>query len=153
MSDGHWQLEGNAAELYQRYFVPAITMKWAEDLIARAGLRVGDTVLDIGCAKGFLVHDLQTVVPGVVATGLDVSEYALQNAPGGLASRRAVERLRDRGAGPHRLRAAQRHRRLDAHRSPSTPRRAHRAAMPPRRLTCGLQEPAGQTSLSRAGRA
>ena len=25
MSNGHWQLEGGAAELYQRYLVPAIT--------------------------------------------------------------------------------------------------------------------------------
>jgi hypothetical protein len=33
MSDGHWQLEGSAAELYQRYLVPAITTKWADDLV------------------------------------------------------------------------------------------------------------------------
>ena len=32
MSDGHWQLRGSAAELYQRYLVPAITTKWAEDI-------------------------------------------------------------------------------------------------------------------------
>jgi hypothetical protein len=33
MSDGHWQLEGAAtAELFERYLVPAITAKWAEDL-------------------------------------------------------------------------------------------------------------------------
>ena len=30
MGDGHWQLEGSAAELYQRYLVPLITSKWAE---------------------------------------------------------------------------------------------------------------------------
>ena len=29
MNDGHWQMEGSAAELYQRYLVPAITSKWA----------------------------------------------------------------------------------------------------------------------------
>jgi hypothetical protein len=33
MSDGHWQLEGTAAELFERYLVPAITAKWAEDLV------------------------------------------------------------------------------------------------------------------------
>jgi hypothetical protein len=27
----HWQLDGGAPELYQRYLVPAITTKWAED--------------------------------------------------------------------------------------------------------------------------
>ena len=34
MSDSHWQLEGSAAELYER-----ITSKWAEDLVDRAQLR------------------------------------------------------------------------------------------------------------------
>ena len=32
----HWQLDGSAAELYQRYLVPAIMTKWAEDLVDRA---------------------------------------------------------------------------------------------------------------------
>ena len=32
MSDGQWQLEGTAAELFERYLVPAITAKWAVDL-------------------------------------------------------------------------------------------------------------------------
>ena len=27
-----WQLEGTAAELYERYLVPAITALWAADL-------------------------------------------------------------------------------------------------------------------------
>ena len=31
MSDGQWQLTGTAAELFERYLVPAITAKWAED--------------------------------------------------------------------------------------------------------------------------
>jgi SAM-dependent methyltransferase len=39
MSDDHWQLEGGAAELYQRYLVPGITAKWVEDLVHRARLR------------------------------------------------------------------------------------------------------------------
>ena len=39
MSDGHWQLEGTAAaELFERYLVPAITAKWAEDLLAARNL-------------------------------------------------------------------------------------------------------------------
>ena len=45
MSDGHWQLEGSAPELYQRYLVPGITSKWAEDLIHRVQLRAGEAVL------------------------------------------------------------------------------------------------------------
>ena len=33
MTDVHWQLDGSSPELYQRYLVPAITTKWAEDLV------------------------------------------------------------------------------------------------------------------------
>jgi hypothetical protein len=29
MSEGYWQLEGTAAELFEHYIVPAITAKWA----------------------------------------------------------------------------------------------------------------------------
>ena len=44
------------------------------------GLRAGDRVLDIGCGKGFLLHDLTLEVPGLQVTGLDVSRYALDHA-------------------------------------------------------------------------
>jgi hypothetical protein len=33
----HWQLDGSAPELYQRYLVPAITQKWADDLVRSVG--------------------------------------------------------------------------------------------------------------------
>jgi SAM-dependent methyltransferase len=49
----------------------------AEDMIAHWNLKPGMRVLDIGCAKGFLVKDLLKVCPGLEAFGLDVSEYAL----------------------------------------------------------------------------
>jgi ubiquinone/menaquinone biosynthesis C-methylase UbiE len=51
----------------------------AEDIIREFGLKPGDRVLDVGCAKGFLVKDLMTVCPGLEAFGLDISEYALLN--------------------------------------------------------------------------
>ena len=38
------------------------------------------TVLDIGCAKGFLLHDLMEEIPGITVAGLDISDYALRNA-------------------------------------------------------------------------
>lgn len=43
------------------------------------GLTPGMRVLDIGCAKGFLVKDLMEVVPGLEVIGLDISDYALDN--------------------------------------------------------------------------
>ncbi len=51
----------------------------AHDIIEHFGLKSGDRVLDIGCAKGFLVKDLLDALPGLEVFGLDVSEYALMN--------------------------------------------------------------------------
>ncbi len=49
----------------------------AEDIIRHFGLKAGNRILDVGCAKGFLVKDLMKGCPGLEAFGLDISEYAL----------------------------------------------------------------------------
>ena len=49
----------------------------AQDIVRHFNLKRGDRVLDVGCAKGFLVKDLMKVCPGLEAFGLDISEYAL----------------------------------------------------------------------------
>lgn len=51
----------------------------AEDIVKHFNLQPGDRILDVGCAKGFLVKDLMTVCPGLEAFGLDISEYALMH--------------------------------------------------------------------------
>ncbi len=51
----------------------------ARDIVAHFGLKAGDRVLDVGCAKGFLVKDLMQVCPGLEAFGLDISDYALMH--------------------------------------------------------------------------
>ena len=62
-------------------------MPIAEDMIRHFQLKPGDRVLDVGCAKGFLVKDLMAVCPGLQAFGLDVSEYALRRGPPEVAGR------------------------------------------------------------------
>lgn len=49
----------------------------AQDIISHFNLKPGDRVLDVGCAKGFLVKDLLKVEPKIEAFGIDVSRYAL----------------------------------------------------------------------------
>lgn len=53
----------------------------ARDIIAHYELKPGMKVLDVGCGKGFLVKDLMLECPGLEAFGLDVSLYAIMNAP------------------------------------------------------------------------
>lgn len=50
----------------------------ARDIVAHYGLKPGARVLDVGCAKGFLVKDLLAL--GIDAYGLDISRYALMHA-------------------------------------------------------------------------
>lgn len=49
----------------------------AKEIVSRYNLKKGDKVLDIGCAKGFLIKDLLSI--GIDAYGIDISEYALKN--------------------------------------------------------------------------
>lgn len=43
-------------------------------------LNANSSVLDVGCAKGFMIHDLAELIPGITVKGVDISEYAVSNA-------------------------------------------------------------------------
>jgi len=73
----HWQLDGSAPELYQRYLVPAITTKWAEDLVGRAQPRVGDEVLDVACGTGVVARLAGKLMRQGRVTGLDLNKGML----------------------------------------------------------------------------
>lgn len=38
------------------------------------------SVLDVGCAKGFLLHDLKQLMPKATVAGIDISQYAIDHA-------------------------------------------------------------------------
>jgi ubiquinone/menaquinone biosynthesis C-methylase UbiE len=37
-------------------------------------------ILDVGCAKGFMLHDFRELMPAATVAGIDVSEYAIGNS-------------------------------------------------------------------------
>ena len=39
------------------------------------GLKAGSSLLDVGCAKGFMLHDLRELIPGLIIAGVDISKY------------------------------------------------------------------------------
>jgi len=73
--------DGDRRVGYGGYAYDGRWRKVADALVARYGLRPGDRVLDVGCGKAFLLHDLALACPGLSVAGLDVSRYALEQAP------------------------------------------------------------------------
>ena len=44
------------------------------------GLTAASAVLDVGCAKGFMLHDFAALIPGIHVAGVDISAYAIEHA-------------------------------------------------------------------------
>lgn len=54
--------------------------KVARAMVEQYGIKPGDKILDVGCGKGFLLYDFTKVVPGLELHGIDISQYAIDNA-------------------------------------------------------------------------
>ena len=50
------------------------------DFVDHFNLNAGSSILDVGCAKGFMMYDFSKLIPGVTVRGVDISEYAVKNA-------------------------------------------------------------------------
>lgn len=44
------------------------------------GLTKLSKILDVGCAKGFMLYDFSRLIPGITIAGIDISEYALTHS-------------------------------------------------------------------------
>jgi len=43
-------------------------------------LNSNSSVLDVGCAKGFMLYDLKKTIPKIEILGIDISSYAIENS-------------------------------------------------------------------------
>ena len=43
------------------------------------GLSDESHILDVGCAKGFMLYDFRRIIPGITVRGIDISTYAINN--------------------------------------------------------------------------
>jgi ubiquinone/menaquinone biosynthesis C-methylase UbiE len=86
------QYGGNAAENYERYFVPAIGTPFATALLDAAGLHQGDRVLDVACGTGVVTRlAAERVGPEGVVAGLDINPAMLAVARSVPSSGAAIE--------------------------------------------------------------
>jgi SAM-dependent methyltransferase len=42
-------------------------------------IQSGNSLLDVGCAKGFMMYDFHRLIPGLNVEGIDISDYAIEN--------------------------------------------------------------------------
>lgn len=86
------QYGGNAAENYERYFVPTIGAPFATALLDTAALQVGERVLDIACGTGVVTRlAAELVGPLGAVAGLDVNPAMLAVAQSVPSSGAAIE--------------------------------------------------------------
>lgn len=87
---GQEYFDGTREQGYGGYRYDGRWIPIAEDIVAHFGLKAGDRVLDVGCAKGFLVKDLMAACPGLSVFGVDISGYAVAHAEREVEGRLAV---------------------------------------------------------------
>lgn len=76
---GREYFDGTREQGYGGYRYDGRWLPIAHDIAAHFELKAGDRVLDVGCAKGFLMHDLMAAVPGLEVWGLEISQYAIES--------------------------------------------------------------------------
>ena len=80
----HWALsekyfDGTRAQGYGGYSYDGRWNSVAIDMINHYNLKSGSKVLDIGCAKGFLLKDIKETFPTIEVWGVDISKYAVNH--------------------------------------------------------------------------
>lgn len=77
---GFEYFDGPREQGYGGYKYDGRWQKVARTLIEKYKLNASSKFLDVGCAKGFLMHDMQEACPGIDVQGIDISPYAKEHA-------------------------------------------------------------------------
>ena len=83
---GQEYFDGAREQGYGGYHYDGRWVSVAKRLAKRYRLSSKSNFLDVGCAKGFLMHDLTDICPGINVRGIDISTYARESAWGEMKS-------------------------------------------------------------------
>ena len=73
--------DGDRRICYGGYkYIPGRWTNLAEAFVKHYKLDNNSNILDIGCGKGFLMHELKLLLPKANIQGLDISKYAIENS-------------------------------------------------------------------------
>ena len=62
------------------YYNPKFFKKIVKKIIKHYKIQNGDKILDIGCAKGFMMYEFKKLLPKSKIYGVDISKYCKLNA-------------------------------------------------------------------------
>lgn len=88
--DGDRQYGYGGFQYFPRFWQPVIPT-----FQKHFGLTGRSSLLDVGCAKGFMLHDLVELIPDITVSGVDVSDYAIAHAMDDIKSKVQVADARD----------------------------------------------------------
>ena len=77
---GREYFDGDRTQGYGGYRYDGRWVAVAKRMQEFYGLTREHRILDVGCAKGFLLSDFLRVIPGARSAGVDVSAYAIEHA-------------------------------------------------------------------------
>lgn len=72
--------DGDRKNGYGGYYYDGRWKPVVQRFIDYYGLTPASSILDIGCAKGFMLRDFMEALPGVRVAGVDISPYAIEHA-------------------------------------------------------------------------
>ena len=78
---GYEYWDGDRCFGYGGYnYIPGRWKEVAKKIIDTYQLDNNSKLLDLGCGKGYLLHEIKLLLPEISITGMDISDYALQNS-------------------------------------------------------------------------
>lgn len=78
------------------HYMPGRWKSVAQALITTYKLGYGSKVLDVGCGKGFLLHEMLLLEPKLEITGFDISKYAIDSSTDSVKQHLYLQKAQDK---------------------------------------------------------